>query len=646
MSTPQTLPAIVRAIVDRNPDRDFFTFRDLQAPPDGVDPGKGADRHQQLTYGQLWSRAAVVAEALQNIPPGGRVLVVLPIGCTILAAHLGTMLRGAIPILHSHPSEKMDRAVYMKHLSHVLELLEPDGVITNREFATDVDHAVSKAGVKSGRLIIADSLAAQTSHEPTAWQSVRPDQIAIIQHSSGSTGLQKGVALTHEMVAGQCASYGRRIQLNPETDRICSWIPLYHDMGLFTTWFLPLLSGTKVAAIDPFRWVQAPASFLKLITDFKGTLCWQPNFAYNLLASRMRPEDLAGLDLSCMRGFNNCSEPVRAASHDMFLQRFQAYGVKRESLWVCYAMAENSFAVTSCGSTTVPVVVRNAELAALSRGRFEEALKEEAQMKKSTPVVSVGSPIEGCEVKVVDSQRSSVAEAEVGELALRSPFALHQYFRNPEATRDNIDGDGWYYTGDLGFQHQGQFFITGRKKDLLIVGGRNFYPQDIEAVCDTCPNAVPGRSVAIGVEDERTGTERIIVLIESQVLSDESQVLSDSPASPAESIEQLEMTARQRIFEELDCPVSEVHVVPHRWLVKTTSGKIARRPNLDRYREELAGKSAAEPASAPATDAAAETQAAAAGPLTLVAVTFVLALAFYLILALQPNASWGVYAGF
>ena len=185
---------------------------------------------------------------------------------------------------------------------------------------------------------------------------------------------------------------------------------------------------------------------------------------------------------------------------------------------------------------------------------------------------------------------------------------------------------------------------NGRLKDLVIVGGRNFYPQDIEAVCDTCPNAVPGRSVAIGVEDERTGTERIIVLIESQALID-GQVLSDSPASPADSIEQLEMVARQRIFEELDCPVSEVHVVPHRWLVKTTSGKIARRPNLDRYRAELAGKSAAELAAEPSAKPAAGTQAAA-GPLTLVAVTFVLALAFYLILALQPNASWGVYAGF
>ena len=152
----------------------------------------------------------------------------------------------------------------------------------------------------------------------------------------------------------------------------------------------------------------------------------------------------------------------------------------------------------------------------------------------------------------------------------------------------------------------------------LIVGGRNFYPQDIEAICDTCAPATPGRSVAIGVEDERTGTERIVVLIESQAVD-------------PSVLEQIEMTARQRIFDDLDCPVSEVHVVPHMWLLKTTSGKIARRPNLERYRQELAGK---------------QPIPASTGLPRMLAWTFIVALAIYLILALQPNASWGVYAGF
>src|SRR5262249_22805693 len=154
------------------------------------------------------------------------------------------------------------------------------------------------------------------------WKNQNPDAPAILQHSSGSTGLQKGVQLSHSMVIQQCEAYARHIHLDPQRDKICSWIPLYHDMGLFTSWLLPLICRVPVAAMDPFSWIQAPLAFFDLIKEFKGTLCWQPNFAFQLLAMRAAANSeyvhSLGNGLSTMRGFTSCSEPVRAEAMEMF----------------------------------------------------------------------------------------------------------------------------------------------------------------------------------------------------------------------------------------------------------------------------------------------------------------------------------------
>ena len=605
MAAGVTLPVIVRQHVDRWPDREVVTFRDLGNPDES---------DTTLTYGGLWSTAAALAEQLDGCGTDSRVLIVLTLRPRLMAAHLAAMLVGAIPIIHSHPSAKMARGPYVRHLTHVLELLRPEAIITTREFLG----AVEEAGLSGHcRVVLEEEVALRSSYVPRGFLDRHEDSLAVIQHSSGSTGLQKGVPLTHRMIREQCLSYARAIALSPDSDRICSWIPLYHDMGLFTTWLLPLLHAVPVAAIDPFEWVQAPASFLRLISDFRGTLCWQPNFAYNLLAARADDEDLQGVDLSSMRGFSNCSEPVRASSHRVFAQRFSPYGLRPSTLWVCYAMAENAFAVTAAGDNQAPADVRTCDPVALSQGEVVPATSQ-----RSVEIVSVGRPIAGCQVKIVGPARETLADGRVGEIAIRSDYLLREYYRNPEATAAAIDGD-WYFSGDLGFLLHGELHITGRKKDILIVGGRNFYPQDIEAICDDCANAVPGRSVAMGTEDDQTGTERIIVLVESRM------------ADP-KAVSLLALEVRRRVFEELDCALSEVHVVPHMWLLKTTSGKIARRPNLERFRSELA----------PAAKAEAPAASRGLNFVESVLWTALLAIALYIGWALQPGLSWGIYAGF
>lgn len=604
----RTLAAVVREHVDRDAAREVFSFRDLSASP---------PKDRALTYGELWAAARPLAEALADTT-NPTVLLVLPLGPELLTCHVGALLAGGVPIIHSHPSAKVSAEVYARNLEHVVALIHPEVIVTSQEFHKAVQGAVAETNT---RVVRVDDLPAHTDFEPTAWQNAEPDHVALLQHSSGSTGLQKGVALTHRQVLEQIDAYGEAIALDATTDRVASWIPLYHDMGLFTSWLMPLLSGVPVSLVDPFAWVSRPAAFLQLIADTKATLCWQPNFAYSLLAMRAHDDEVATLDLSSLRGVTNCSEPATTASQSAFLERFGPCGLSADALWVCYAMAENAFAVTAAGLPHAPLREVRVDPADLSRG-----LATLSQSEAATSVVSCGRPVVGCEVGVVDPQRAALDDAHVGEIRLRSPFALEEYHANPEASAQAVDADGWFYSGDLGFLLDGHLYVTGRTKDLLIVGGRNFYPQDLEAIGGDCPHAVPGRCVAVGVHAAELGTERIVVLVESR---------NESPAAHAE----LAAAVRRRAFEELDCPVGEVRVVPHMWLVKTSSGKLARRENLERYRSEFAAPVTPEPAPEPELSPARDWAESVAWAL-------LIALVIYATLVLRPNPSWGIYAGF
>ncbi|HEX2565805.1 MAG TPA: AMP-binding protein, partial [Burkholderiales bacterium] len=550
------------------------------------------------TYGELWRAAAAFAEAAEGVEPGTLALLVMPLGKSLLAAHLGMQMQGLVPSIYTHPSEKIQQDAYLRNLRHALGLLRPGIIIAARQFAQTVRESLPEAA--RARLVLAEEVAEASGFEARAWRSASPDSVAIVQHSSGSTGLQKGVALTHAMVAAQCATYARFIGLDAERDRVCAWLPLYHDMGLFTSWLMPVLHGVPVSLLDPFEWVKQPASLLELIERERGTLCWQPNFAFSLLAKR-RPAGRAP-DLRSMRGFTNCSEPVTGAAMRAFLEAYRDSGVAPERLWACYAMAENAFAVTAAG------------------GAGEGALADR---------VSCGKPLESVELRIVDAARRDLPEGSTGEIALRSPFALREYFRNPEATAEAIDAERWYYTGDLGFLDRGELYVTGRKKDLIIIAGRNFYPQDLERVADECAGAIEGRSVAFGVDDAALGTQKAVMLVESKL------------ASEAER-DALAASVREAAFSRLDCPVASVQVVPHMSLLKTSSGKISRQANRERY---LAGLSAAQPAARlPATGTRRR-----AGLAEMLLWSFAAAAALYLavlIVVLGTNESWNIYAGF
>src|SRR5258708_10513962 len=233
---------------------------------------------------------------------------------------------------------------------------------------------------------------------------VSGDDIAFLQHSSGTTGLQKGVALTHSAVLNQLASYGQAIQL-PAVDVIVSWLPLYNDMGLIGGFVMPTSQGVPLVLMSPFHWVRDPKILLWAIHNHGGTLCWLPNFAYNFM-TRIRDNQLEGLNLSTLRAFINCSEPMRVDSHRVFATRFAVYGLRESALATSYAMAENTFAVTQ-GGINGPVTVDVISRAAL--GEQHRAFPE-ANGGLTMEMLSCGQAIPNCELMIVDDQRNSLGE--------------------------------------------------------------------------------------------------------------------------------------------------------------------------------------------------------------------------------------------
>ncbi|MGB8983645.1 MAG: AMP-binding protein [Anaerolineales bacterium] len=396
----------------------------------------------------------------------------------------------------------------------------------------------------------------------------KPEDIVLLQHSSGTTGLQKGVALSHGAVFNQLNAYGRSLLL-AENDVIVSWLPLYHDMGLIAGFLMPILAGIPLVIMSPFDWVRAPYRLLQSVSKYRGTLTWLPNFAYNFCAQKIRDRHIDGVDLSCLRGIINCSEPVRWESHVAFYERFKGYGLKFEALQTSYAMAENVFGVTQSKLGTVPVVEEIDREAFMGERLARSPLDGRPAMK----MMSSGQPIENTEVKVLDEQGNEVPERVIGELALKSDCMLTGYYNRPDAT-EKAFRDGWYLTGDYGYVSNGEIFVSGRKKDMIIVGGKNIYPQDLESLTYEVPGVHAGRSVAFGMFDEGQGTEEVVIIAE--VDSEDAEVQQKT----ADAI-------RLHVTKNSAIALRYVKVVGPKWILKTSSGKTARSANKEKFLREL-----------------------------------------------------------
>jgi acyl-CoA synthetase (AMP-forming)/AMP-acid ligase II len=525
---------------------------------------------QTIRFGELLEGAIGYAQALTNagIRPGEVVILVLDHGEELIYAFIGAILAGAVPSIMPFLTEKLDPEHYRVSLSALFQITRPAVVVAEAGFLTQVQLAQGTSPHPRRILTPIDrTVSASFNRDDLPGLKSQPDDIVLLQHSSGTTGLQKGVALSHRAVFNQLNAYAPAIRL-AQDDVIVSWLPLYHDMGLIAGFLMPILCGVPLILMSPFDWVRAPQRLLQAISDYRGTLSWLPNFAYNFCAQKIRQRDLEGVDLSSWRAVINCSEPMHWKSHEEFIERFAPYGLRPESLGTCYAMAENVFAVTQ-GGIDSPVHVDLIDRYSLLIRQVAEP-SEDGEL--STKMLSAGKALPGASVRVTDEKGNQVPERVIGEIAILSDCMLSGYYNRPDLTEAAFQ-DGWYLTGDLGYQADGELYITGRKKDLIIVGGKNIYPQDLERLAGEVPGVHPGRVVSFGVFNERIGTEEVVIVAE---LDEEDPVARQAIADDV----------RTRVTRGSDIALRYVHAVDRGWLLKTSSGKIARGANRQKFLEE------------------------------------------------------------
>ncbi len=525
-----------------------------------------------ITYRGLLRGASAYTNTLcrENIQPGEVVVLILQHGTDLIFSFWGAILHGAIPSIMPYLTEKLAPEQYRSDLSALISVTKPAAIVTYPQFEQEVRAALpEECSVRA--IIVTDRLEAEadSAFDGITGGSRTADQIVLLQHSSGTTGLQKGVALSHQAVFNQLDAYSRSLQLNP-TDVIVSWLPLYHDMGLIAGFLMPILTGIPVVLSSPFDWVRAPYRLMRSVSQYRGTLSWLPNFGYNFCTQKIRDRDIEGVDLSSWRAIINCSEPVRWESHEAFCQRFKAHGLRREALQTSYAMAENVFGVTQSDLSQMPVVEDIDREAFLSHNRAQVIAPGEQSLR----MMSSGRAIENTEVRVLDAHRKAAPDGTIGEIALRSNCMLTGYYHRPDATKEAML-DGWYLTGDYGYLRGGELFVTGRKKDMIIVGGKNVYPQDLESLSYEVPGVHAGRSVAFGVFNEETGTEDVVMVAEGD---------TDDPSEQ----ERIANLIRSHVTKRSAVALRYVKVVGPHWILKTSSGKTARRANREKFLREWA----------------------------------------------------------
>ncbi len=524
-----------------------------------------------ITYRDLLRGSAGWAALYRehNIQPGEVVILIMQHSVELIYAYFGAVLHGAIPSILPYLTEKLSPERYREDLASLVGISKPSAIVTFPEFEAEVRGALHKGDSVRAVILTGQDTPVTPDFSVLGGMQRRPEEVALLQHSSGTTGLQKGIALSHRSVFNQLDTYTRELRATPE-DVIVSWLPLYHDMGLIACYLMPILFGIKLVIMSPFDWVRAPYRLMQAVTKYQGTLSWLPNFAYVFCAEKIRERDLEGVNLSSWRAITNCSEPVRIAAHEKFAARFTAYGLNPAALVTSYAMAENTFAVTQSGFSrpaTVDLVDREAV-------QTEWEARPAVDGRDSLRMLSSGQPISNTRVRIFDPQGQPLPERKIGEVGIQSDCMLTGFYHRDDLTKQAFI-DGWYLTGDFGYVADGELYVTGRKKDLIIVGGKNIYPADLEHLAMEVKGVHPGRVVAFGVYNEESGTEEVVIVSEVDV------------QDPAEH-ERIANEIRKTVTKGSAVALRHVHLVPSKWILKTSSGKTARLANKDKYLKEMA----------------------------------------------------------
>ena len=510
-----------------------------------------------VSYGELSRDALRVAKGLadRGLEPGDRVALLLPTGREFFDAFFGTLYAGGVPVPIYPP---LRASQIEEHLRRQVAILTNAGVAALLTFQRARPVATFLRGeVPSLRSVesVADLYAGEplaTPHRP------RSEHLAFLQYTSGSTGDPKGVRLTHANLLANIRAMGRMLEIS-STDVFVSWLPLYHDMGLIGAWLGSLYYAAPVAIMSPLAFLSRPDRWLWAIHRYHATLSAAPNFAFELCLKRLDPERLEGLDLSSLRMVVNGAEPVSASTVRRFTDAFAPYGFRASAMAPSYGLAEDSVGLTFPPPGRPPIVDRVDREALTRRG---EALPAGPEDPHALEFVACGQPLPHHDVRIVDDAGRELPERREGNVQFRGPSATAGYYRNEAKTRELFDGY-WLRTGDLGYVADGDLYLTGRTKDLIIRGGRNVYPQELEEAVGDIDGVRKGCVAVFGSPDPRTHTERLIVLAETRE--------SEHDARTA-----LERRIVEVSTDVLESPPDEVVLAPPRTVLKTSSGKLRR----------------------------------------------------------------------
>ncbi len=524
---------------------------------------------QIITYGQLLEASIAIAAGLleYGMTQGSRVALMLPTSREFFYAFFGILLAGGVPV-PTYPPFRLDRIEdYAKRAAVILRNAQAQLLITGyrienmvhllRPFVPSLTHVLSVAELMQ-------------HHGKPVNVPTQGDALGLIQYTSGSTGDPKGVQLTHFNLLSNIRAFGEALDVKP-TDVVVSWLPLYHDMGLIGAWLGSLYFGLPVTILSPLTFLTQPQRWLWAIHAHRGTISAAPNFAYELCVRKIPDEALEGLDLGCWRVALNGAEAVNPETISRFNARFANYGLSEHTLLPVYGLAESSVGLT------IPPLGRTARIDKINRQIFDTqhiALAATDTDPSPLQFPSCGKPLSGHEIRIVDEQQVPVAERIEGLIQFRGPSSMRGYFNAPEKTQA-IFRDGWWDSGDYGYQADGEIYITGRRKDIIIKGGRNFYPQELEEIASEVHGVRRGCVAAFGVRDSASGTEKIVVIAETR----EQQ---------AAVLENMARQITDKIVTVIDIPPDVVHMVPPGTIPKTSSGKLRRSSCRDAYlRNEL-----------------------------------------------------------
>ncbi|MBV4483806.1 AMP-binding protein [Pseudomonas khavaziana] len=567
-----TLVACLQKRAAESPDDEVFTFLD-----------SNGDSVARLSYLQLHDQACAIAATLQALgPEGQRVLLLFEPGLAFITAFYGCLYAGAVAV----PVYPPDPLRFERTLPRLLTIVADSTAVvllTSASILEQARHLVRFApDLAKLQWVAVEQIVEPSQPNVRPLPTMAATDIALIQYTSGSTSVPKGVVVSHQNLLINARMMQR--VTNQDRDRVIAlWLPVYHDLGLMTGVVLPVVIGARALLMSPLDFLKRPLLWLSVIDRYKATDTAGPNFALDLCVQKIAHNDYQEWDLSSLKVFLIGAEPVRYASVERFLHQFEAVGLSRECIYPGYGLAEATVGVSfgPVGVIWQTVFVNVDELA---RNRVVEV---DSTHSKALPLVACGMPLEAVTLAIVNPQTCELATAdEVGEVWMIGPQVALGYWQSEadsvrtfKARIGKGDDRDWLRTGDLGFLKDQQLYITGRIKDLLIIRGKNFYPQDIESILEhSHPRVRKGAVIVFSVTQETM--ESLVIVAEADLR------LLSTPLQKQQAFDEVTKAMIKAVSTHYGLPVRDVALLKLRTIDKTSSGKLARQSCKQRYLEQ------------------------------------------------------------